>query len=187
MTADGESVLYPEMVRTATISDDGLYRYDLTRRWGEGPVVLWIMLNPSTADGLQDDPTIRRCIGFTKAWGWNGLAVVNRYAFRSADPKALLSAKNPMGPENAAYWRKWFDQAVFAVAAWGAWKPPKGLPPWGVDLSWCNPMHFAGRSNTPLYCLGTTKDGAPRHPLYVAAKQQREPWPLTAVGSEGPS
>lgn len=173
-----------DMDRGATLSPCGTYRYDLWRRWGPGPVVLWMMLNPSTADALVDDPTVRRCIGFTKAWGWGGMAVVNRYALRATDPKALVSVHQPGGPENARYWYHWFDSCVFAVAAWGSWSPPKRTP-LSVELAWPNPIHIGGRANKPIYCLGTTKGGQPRHPLYVPAAQERVPWPARTDASEG--
>src|SRR5262249_14212908 len=91
-----------EVRRAAVISDCGRYRYSLTRRWGDAaePRALFVMLNPSTADAEQDDPTIRRCIGFAKAWGMGSLEVVNLYALRATDPAALLSAPDPIGPKN---------------------------------------------------------------------------------------
>lgn len=97
------------MNRSAVISDDGLYRYRLDRWWGDGPRVAWVMLNPSTADAEVDDPTIRRCIAFTKAWGYDGLTVVNVYAWRATKPSDL-----PDSDERAAGpgWNKHFQEAV---------------------------------------------------------------------------
>lgn len=78
--------------RWATISPDGQYRYDLGRRWGEGPLLAFVMLNPSTADAEVDDPTIRRCVGFAKREGCGGIIVRNLFAFRTPSPKALKAA-----------------------------------------------------------------------------------------------
>lgn len=82
------------MERAAEFSGCGRYRYSLRRRWADGgPPACWIMLNPSTADAEKDAPTIRRCIGFSKAWGHNALVVVNLFALRSTDPTALRTCE----------------------------------------------------------------------------------------------
>lgn len=157
-----------DVIRDATISPCGTYRYDLIRRWGEGGCVLWVMLNPSTADALVDDPTIRRCIGFTKAWGYNALTVVNLFALRATDPKALKGHRDPGGPKNVEhidYWVRWAD---FGVAAWGAF-----------DVGWKKRSGIEATfrlAEKPLYCLGKTKNGSPRHPLYVKGDQPRVPF-----------
>ena len=88
------------MQRDALFSPCGTYRYRLTRRWAEGPAVAFIMLNPSTADGSVDDPTIRRCIGYGQSWGYGALAVGNLYAFRATEPQELRRARDPIGPDN---------------------------------------------------------------------------------------
>lgn len=151
------------ITRTASISDDGLYRYDLARRWADGPLALWIMLNPSTADSNQDDPTLRRCMAFTRAWDCGGIAVVNLYAYRSPDPKALTAVDDPVGPENIRYLESWLgrthDEVRWAIAGWGD-KLPAHRPHPPVIL-------MAEKRLRPLYCLGRTKSGRPRHPLYV--------------------
>lgn len=153
--------------RTATISPCGTYRYDLTRRWGDGPTALWVMLNPSTADATEDDPTIRRCIGFSKREGCGRLAVVNLYAYRATDPKALLTAENPIGPDNLATVRRWLMDASLVVAAWGAWPLTNHrIAPARLHVEGLATMH-----GHDVKCLGTTKAGAPRHPLYVRGDQ----------------
>ncbi len=86
------------VTKEAVISDCGRYRYRLTRRWGDGPLLSFIMLNPSTADAEVDDPTIRRCMGFARRDGYGGIVVGNLYAFRTTKPKALFAADNPLGP-----------------------------------------------------------------------------------------
>lgn len=165
----------------ATISGCARYRYDLIRTWGEGPKVLWIMLNPSTADADLDDPTIRRCIGFSKSWGYAGLTVVNLYALRATDPKVLLDAADPIGPDNAAVIKFHLESGAHdvAVAAWGAWwRSQRHRPPrLNVEM-------FAERAYVPMRCLGKTKAGDPRHPLYVKADALLHPWePFAAVQS----
>lgn len=154
----------------AVISDDGLYRYSLTRRWDAGADgsrnATFIMLNPSTADGMQDDPTIRRCIGFAKREGCGSLTVVNLFAYRATDPRALLNADNPCGPDNALHIEQALAGASIAVAAWGSfmWENRKRLRP------------LPSFQSDVLWCLGTTKNGEPRHPLYVRGDQPLVRW-----------
>lgn len=156
--------------RTASFSDDGLYRYDLARRWDDGPLVLWVMLNPSTADDSLEDPTLTRCINYSRAWGNGGCALVNLYAFRSPDPKALTSIVDPVGPENERYLRSWLskppDEVRTVVTGWGAKIPPhRPHPP--VIL-------IADEYMRTLFCLGRTKGGRPRHPLYLKETERLE-------------
>ena len=144
----------------AILSPDGGYRYWLDRHWGSsGTHATWVMLNPSTADALEDDPTIRRCVSFTKAWGLDGLIVVNLFALRSPDPRALAGHPDPVGPANDDFIR----QAVFpwsvVVAAWGANQM--------ADQRAADVMAILTERAGAVACLGTTKDGYPRHPLYV--------------------
>lgn len=158
--------------RTATISPCGTYRYDLTRRWADGPTALWVMLNPSTADATEDDPTIRRCISFSKREGCGRLAVVNLWAYRSTDPKALLTADRPIGPDNGATIERWMQEASIVVAAWGAWP----LNNRKVSPARSNVEALAAYHGHQMVCLGTTKAGAPRHPLYVKGDQPFVPF-----------
>lgn len=148
--------------KTAILSLDGLYRYRLGRRWGDGDPLVWVMLNPSTADADVDDPTIRRCVNFTKAWGFDALTVVNLFAYRATDPKALQLADDPVGRANYRHVRRAVDEAAGIVCAWGA--NARKVPQFrhAPDIS-----EIAGLR--PLFCLGVTKDGSPRHPLYVKA------------------
>lgn len=149
----------------ATVSPCGKYRYDLTRTWSDGGgIALFIMLNPSTADATIDDPTIRRCIGFAKREHCGGLAVVNLFARRATVPDLLLGCENPTGPDNQATIRRWLsDERVYVViAAWGAWWRAQRDRPARLNVEGL--ARDAGRT---LYCLGKTKDGDPRHPLYV--------------------
>jgi hypothetical protein len=155
------------MIRAATVY--GAYRYGLLRGWAEGRgIALWIMLNPSTADDKVDDPTIRRCIGFSRAWGCAGLVVVNLFALRSTDPKALSAARDPCGPDNDAWIRWWASVCPrFVVAAWGSLGGLRGRDEEVLAL-------FEG---VEVSCLGVTKAGNPRHPLYVKGSTPLRPYP----------
>lgn len=163
------------MARTATISDCGLYRYELTRAWGPGPRPVFVMLNPSTADSDVDDPTVRRCTGFARSWGFHGVVIVNLYAYRATDPRALRRVDDPVGPGNDAYIAKWAREAaqehVPVVAAWGV-NADTGRVAHVLTLPGMN----------RVAALGVTKDGYPRHPLYVPAAAVLNPWKAPAGG-----
>lgn len=164
------NVVEPTMERYASLSDDGLYRYSLTRTWDyDLPSVAFCMLNPSTADALIDDPTIRRCVGFARGWGYGSLNVVNMFAWRATDPDALALADDPIGPEN--------DRALFAVSqqgplvcAWGASVPHY----WRHRPAAIVAQLRAARAE--LFHLGLTKDGHPRHPLYLRGDTAMTRW-----------
>lgn len=147
----------PEMVRGASFSRDRRYRYSLTRRWGEGPTVAWVMLNPSTADAQQDDPTTRRCIAFSRGWGFGALEVVNLFGLRSPHPRDLVTSDEPVGPRNDGAVRRAIRRAEAAVAAWG--NLPRALQRRGDLVQQWLPSDAA--------CLGVTRQAAPKHPLYV--------------------
>ena len=148
---------------SAVISACGRYRYVLTRRVGPGErKAAFIMLNPSTADASIDDPTIRRCIGFARQWGCGRLVVLNLFAFRATSPADLKRAPDPVGPENKA----WFGQIQnghkdgdLVICGWGVHGVHRGQDL--AVLGW-----LAGAGVTPL-ALGVTKNGHPKHPLYV--------------------
>ena len=141
---------------TAILSDCGLYRYRLTRRWADGPTCGFIMLNPSTADASQDDPTIRRCIGFARRENCGALIVVNLFAYRATKPIALLDASDPVGPHADHHLLDAIAEVDGPlIAAWGSWN--RGTRAADVKA-------MIGRH---CVCLGKTNDGHPRHPLYV--------------------
>ena len=161
------------MNRSAEISEDGLYRYRLDRWWGDGARVLWIMLNPSTADAEVDDPTIRRCIGFTKAWGYDGLTVVNMYPFRATKPADLRRWLRRGGDavalnKNSDVTLKLRRAAPLVIAAWGA---NADFNP--IDDFW-----------TDVYHLGRTGGGQPRHPLFVLGDTKPIPWAAAPTTEE---
>lgn len=163
------------MVGAAIISECGQYRYRLSREWDpDRAKVVWVMLNPSTADASIDDPTIRRCIGFSKAWGYGGLVVVNLFAYRATDPKDLLAITPQVaeGPENTTHVARALCEAAtqngLVVAAWGAgWDELKRRWSRLGPLSRMN----VERAGVAVHCLGKTKSGSPRHPLYVRSDQ----------------
>lgn len=151
------------MRRTAHI--DGDYRYSLNRHWGEDEastnILHLLMLNPSTADGLEDDPTIRRCIGFARGLGYDGLKVVNLFALRSTDPRGLRPHEDPIGPRNDEILTACMDflGGSYMVAAWGA-------EPFAVERA--RKVHeMAAARNVSLKTWKRTKDGHPWHPLYL--------------------
>jgi hypothetical protein len=141
----------------AVFSTDMTYRYQLTRRWAGGPGAVWIMLNPSTADAMKDDPTLGRCIAFTREWDLAGLTVVNLFALRATDPHALAGHPDPCGPENDDFIREAIGRASVLVAAWGAHKLAASRAAHVLKL-------VADAGLEPM-CLGVTKDGYPKHPL----------------------
>ncbi|MDF2434881.1 MAG: hypothetical protein JWP44_4512 [Mucilaginibacter sp.] len=153
----------------AVFSECGRYRYILWRWWDDyKPVAAWVMLNPSTADASSDDPTIRRCIAFTKQWNLGGIVVVNLFAARSTDPALLGAMDDPIGPENDEYIRRVCREAAVntIVCAWGV---HGALHSRGRDVHARIWQHKGYVS-----CLGVTKDGHPKHPLYLAASTALE-------------
>lgn len=153
------------VIASAVISDCEKYRYSLTRVWDDNkPRVLFIMLNPSTADAEKDDPTIRRCIGFAKDWGYGGIYVVNLFSRRSTNPKDLLTAPFVVGIENEKWFRRMSLLAHLVVCAWGnsaiVDKLQKRLDSCWKPLSWID-------KSKPLHYLELSNDGTPKHPLYL--------------------
>ena len=155
----------------AIISPDGRYRYLLWRNWDlSRPRLLWVMLNPSTADAKYDDATLRRCMDFTKRWGFGGLLVVNLFAYRTPYPHGLRAAINPAGRWNDRVVRIAAKRASAIVVAWGA----HGVY-WGRDDAVLNLL--AQHAARPLLCLDVLRNGSPRHPLYVASCTPQKRYP----------
>lgn len=158
------------MIKRAALSSCGVYRYNLLRRWSNRGLVNFIMLNPSTADVELDDPTIRRCIGFARDWGYGGIIVTNLFAYRSTDPRTMAqkcSENFPItGFDNELYVLDAFKRAAFHVAAWGTWGKLIGADG--------RMREYAASRNVLLYHLGVSKEGYPRHPLYLASSTEPE-------------
>lgn len=144
--------------RSAELSACGRYRYRLTRRWGADPAVTFVMLNPSTADAVQDDRTIARCTSFARSAGGGGLDVVNLMGWRSTSPAALRAVPDPIGPANDCW-----IQAVVEEN-----RPSPVVLAWGAGAA-ADRVQTVLRLLTghQLLCLGVTAAGHPRHPLYV--------------------
>jgi len=145
----------------AQISPDGRYRYNLWRVWDASqPIVVFVALNPSTADEEKNDPTVKRLIGFTKAWGYGGFHLINLFAYRATDPARLAAAADPVGPDNdkvIALYRKFR-----IVACWGV----HGAL-FDRDKAVLSILREAD-----LQSFGLTKDGHPKHPLYLANESE---------------
>ncbi len=147
---------------SAVLSPCGRYRYRLERRWAPGPAVVFVMLNPSTADHQADDPTIRRCLGFARAWGYDALVVVNLFAWRATEPAQLPAERElAVGPEADAHLLEAARSTDLVVCAWGV----HGVR-FGRDQEVLGLLRGAGVE--PM-CVGVSKEGHPRHPLYVRA------------------
>lgn len=123
------------------------------------------MLNPSTADEVKNDPTVRRCIGFAEREGCTSLEVLNLYALRSTDPAGLWTTDDPVGPENDRWIESTVKKADLVVIAWGA--IPYTRVPGGSERAARTVSLLRQASSVPVQCLGVTKDGYPRHPLYL--------------------
>lgn len=147
------------------------YRYTLSRGpWlnGEG-TLLFVMLNPSTAGEREDDPTIRRCVGFAQTWGYARLLVGNLYALRSTDPRGLHRAADPVGLENDRHLDLLAQRATEVVVAWGATSHPQPARARHV-------LELLEFQAGGAVCLGQTKGLHPRHPLYVKRDAKRVPF-----------
>lgn len=156
--------------RSAVLSDCETYRYRLGRRWSGGlpGTVAFVMLNPSTADAEVDDPTIRRCVGFAQREGLEAIDVVNLYAYRATKPRHLAEAvaagRDVVGPENQRHLREAIAGATLVVFAWGG-SVTQGPYDWRTIVT--EVYELAADLDARPLCLGRTKDGHPRHPLYV--------------------
>ena len=156
-------VLFPTMLPDGAIfSRCRRYRYVLWRTWNENArACAFILLNPSSATEMENDPTIRRCIGFASRWGFGRLYVLNLFAYRATYPRDLFRATDPIGPENDRYIRDYARRASLVVCAWG--NHGSHLQRSSHVLAM---LRDAGVED--LYCLGKTSTGEPTHPLYVS-------------------
>lgn len=157
---------------TAIYSDCERYRYALTRVWDEaGKKVLFVMLNPSTATEVQNDPTVERCERRARALGFGAFRVTNIFAWRDTDPRNMRAADEPIGFENDAAILAGVEWADCVVAAWGTHGAhlDRGAAVTAV-------LRQTGRA---VHSLGLTKDGHPKHPLYISYSQQPIIWDAT--------
>ena len=155
---------------TAVLSTDQARRYLLTRRWDDGPLMAWVLLNPSTADARTDDATITRCARRARDLGaFGGIAVVNLFSLRATDPRALASCPDPVGAGNDSFIVRTCRAALLGVAAWGAQGCYLGR---GAEVT-----ALLGRAGIQPFCLGVTASGQPRHPGRMAYAAVLEPFP----------
>ena len=154
---------------TAVYSECARYRYALTRVWDPaGEKALFVMLNPSTATEVQNDPTVERCERRARTLGFGGFRVTNIFAWRDTDPRKMRAAPDPVGPDNDAAIRAGADWADRVICAWGSH---------GAHLDRGAAVEALLRATgAPLEHLGLTKHGHPRHPLYIAYTRMPEPW-----------
>lgn len=146
----------------------GDYRYGLARTWDvDRPSVLFLMLNPSTADEFRNDPTVARCETRARTMGFGTMLVANIFAFRATHPSDLKAADAPIGPLNDSVLVAWSSAASMTVAAWGVHGAHRGRA-----------KELAAHLPDTTYHLGLTKAGHPRHPLYVAFATQPRLWRL---------
>ncbi|MEL6617898.1 MAG: DUF1643 domain-containing protein [Pseudomonadota bacterium] len=158
---------------TAVYSDCERYRYSLTRMWDDGGQrVNFVMLNPSTATEVQNDPTVERCERRARTLGFGSFAVTNIFAWRDTDPRAMRAADDPIGPGNDAAILERADWADTVIAAWGTHGAhlDRGLAV----------QRLLQTSGKPLFHLGLSKAGHPKHPLYLPYAQQPERWCVPA-------
>lgn len=155
----------------AVYSDCEAYRYLLTRVWNPaGPKALFVMLNPSTATEVQNDPTVERCERRARALGFGAFRVTNIFAYRATDPKVMRAAADPVGPAN--------DDAIRSSVE--DWAPDRVICAWGTHGSHLDRgaavVRLLRATGQPLWHLGLTAAGQPKHPLYIGYDRQPEPW-----------
>ena len=150
-------IFVSRMTHNAVFSQCRRYRYVLRRTWRDSlPAVLFVALNPSTADETTDDATVRRCVGFAADWGFGSVIMANLFAYRSTDPIALRNVSDPIGPQNDRWLKALSHEARLTVAAWG------------IHGSLYNRADIVLPALKNVHHLGRTKQGHPRHPLYLS-------------------
>jgi hypothetical protein len=166
--------MIPLAGRGAVLSKDRKYRYRLWRTIihnMQDKRCAFVMLNPSTADEMADDPTIRKCVGFAQRWGYGAIDVVNLFAWRATKPKDLLSSPNAVGIDNQEHVAEVVHRAQRVVLAWGSHPP---LREW-ISQTIVRPEWAVIRNSMKAGTLGHNKDGAPKHPLMLAYDTPFEP------------
>ena len=158
---------------SAIISPCGKYRYRLERDvQEEGLVAALCGVNPSTADAVENDATIRKDIGFARVHGWRRIIKINKFAYRATDVRELATAFDPIGPECDDHLRAVLEEADILVPCWGPLaKLPKRLRRRYIEVA-----RLMQRTGKPVMCLGTAGDGQPRHTLMLAYETPLVPW-----------
>jgi hypothetical protein len=164
------------LIDDAHFSADGRYRYWLTRAWAPLPSVNFICLNPSTADSKSDDATVRKLRGFAQRWGFGGFCLTNLFAYRSTDPRGLRAAPDPVGPDNDQWVANIASRASTIVVAWGAASEHERA------LQVLMLLDSIRARPATVCCLGLTRGGHPRHPLYMRGDTVMRPF-TSALGS----
>ena len=169
------------MQRRAVLSDDREYRYSLERIWYPlKPRVLWLMLNPSTADENFDDATIRRCVGFSQRWGFGGLAVGNLFALRSTDSSEVLKHPDPVGPEHDFHLDLLARECDLVVCAWGGSLAASSIFTERVSSVFSllteRKTGWLQTRPTSINCLGTNGNGTPKHPVRLSGDTKLQPF-----------
>ena len=162
---------------TAVYSADLRYRYGLTRVWAPGDRVLFVMLNPSTATEVQNDPTVERCERRARALGYGSFAVANIFGFRATDPRVMRAEPDPVGPDNDRITLELAAEARQIICAWGTHGAHLARGPQVASL--------LQTVATELYHLGLSQAGHPRHPLYISYERQPEIWRFGPVAGPG--
>jgi hypothetical protein len=158
-------------IDTAEFSPCGVYRYTLTRNWSEGPCIGWLLFNPSVATAELNDHTIRKTIGFSKRWGFGRLIILNLYAVRNTDPRAVTRmGVSAIGPMNDYWILKSIGQASELVCAWGC---AQHAPEIDSRIDYLLTSIRDKFPDAPMRCLGYRKDGHPRHPLMIGYDTER--------------
>lgn len=148
------------------------YRYDLWRKWNSvKPPVLFIGLNPSTADENQNDATVRRCISFSRRWGFGGFHLANLFAYRTPHPSQLKLACDPVGPDNDGWLHRLLDQTDIWVLCWGNL---------GIFMKRDQSMRqlILSHGIQKAFYLARTRRGQPAHPLYLPAEVKLKPYSM---------
>jgi len=161
----------------ADLSPCGRYRYRLGRTWNAGGLrrLCWVMLNPSTADGTEDDATIRKCVGFSVRLGYDAMVVVNLFALRSRNPRALLQTADPIGPENDHHIHDAAIRSTQTICGWGVHGALLGRGAAVLRL-----LRQVGVFPSTLKLIN---GGQPGHPLFLDFGLRPVPLPIPGEGS----
>ena len=148
-----------KMIKDTIFSPCREYRYTLYREWSPGDrIVQFIGLNPSTADEINNDPTVTRCINYAKRWGYDAMYMTNIFAYRATDPRVMKAHPEPVGSENDHYLSLVAREVDIVIAAWG------------THGAYLNRGDQVKQLIRDLHCLKITNGGHPSHPLYLPAR-----------------